>query len=102
MARGGAIVGLGAVSLAQVATLAPDALLRRLGSGPEGLTSAEEGGASRCMGRTRSAWTSFGDINVELFRGRISLLLALAGLLTVAVDSPTDGAVDPLCGAAGR
>ena len=89
------MVGLHDVSLAQVATLAPDASLRRLGSGPEGLPSAEAARRFAQYGpnEVRADRRSFGGIIGEQLRSGINLLLAFAGLLTVLVGSLTDGAI---------
>jgi P-type Mg2+ transporter len=83
------------VSLARLATLDPGAALPLLGSRPEGLTTAEavERLARFGPNEVRADRRSLGGIVGEQLRSGINLLLALAGLLTFAVGSPTDGGI---------
>jgi magnesium-transporting ATPase (P-type) len=94
MARGGS-VGLHSASLAEAATLDAGASLRLLASAPEGLTSAEAERRLTQYGpnEVRAGRRSLLGIIGEQFRSGITVLLGLAGLLTVAVGSLTDGTI---------
>ncbi|HLW46555.1 MAG TPA: cation-transporting P-type ATPase [bacterium] len=89
------MVSLQHASLAQLATLDAEAVLRLLASRPEGLTSAEAEGRLAQYGpnEVRADRRFLADIVGEQLKCGINLLLGLAGLLTLAVGSLSDGII---------
>jgi Mg2+-importing ATPase len=83
------------VSVAELATLDSAEALHRLGSRPEGLTSAEaeQRLAQFEPNEIRADRRSLGGIVGEQVRSGINILLALAGLITLVVGGQTDGLI---------